>query len=103
MCLKKDPAGAGAVGKYRINPGKVNIGKKPDDNFRTMSQAAVEYGAPVRIGVNWGSLDQALLTRMMDDNSRLPNPKEAREVTLEAIVVSALNSAEAAERHGLPR
>jgi len=102
LLLKKYPACARALAKYRINPGNVNIGKKHDDNFRTMIEAAIEYGKPVRIGVNWGSLDGALLTRMMDENNLLPEPKDAREVTLEAIVVSALESAAAAERHGLP-
>ena len=92
-----------ALAKYRINPGNVNIGKKHDDNFRTMIEAAIEYGKPVRIGVNWGSLDSALLTRMMDENSLLPEPKDAREVTMEAIVVSAIESARSAEQHGLPR
>src|SRR5882757_9722620 len=72
-------------------------------DFRYMIEAAVEYGKPVRIGVNWGSLDAALLTRMMDDNNRLAEPKDARTVTLDAIVASALLSAEAAERHGLPK
>ncbi len=82
LLLKKYPACARALAKYRINPGNVNIGKKHDDNFRTMIEAAIEYGKPVRIGVNWGSLDGALLTRMMDENNRLPEPKDAREVTL---------------------
>src|SRR3954470_18999153 len=103
LLLKKYPDMAKALAKYRINPGNVNIGKKHDDNFRTMIEAAIEYGKPVRIGVNWGSLDGALLTRMMDENSRLPEPKDARTVTLEAIVASALLSAEAAESYGLPR
>jgi (E)-4-hydroxy-3-methylbut-2-enyl-diphosphate synthase len=103
ILLKKYPECARALAKYRINPGNVNIGKKHDDNFRTMIEAAIEYGKPVRIGVNWGSLDQALLTRMMDENSKLAEPKEAREVTLEAIVASALLSAAAAEHYGLPR
>jgi (E)-4-hydroxy-3-methylbut-2-enyl-diphosphate synthase len=103
LLLKKYPACARALAKYRINPGNVNIGKKHDDNFRTMIEAAIEYGKPVRIGVNWGSLDGALLTRMMDENNRLPEPKDARQVTLDAIVASALLSAEAAERYGLPR
>jgi (E)-4-hydroxy-3-methylbut-2-enyl-diphosphate synthase len=102
ILLKKYPECARALSKYRINPGNVNIGKKHDDNFRTMIDAAIEYGRPVRIGVNWGSLDPALLTRMMDENSRLPEPLDARAVTLEAIVVSALESAAAAERYGLP-
>src|SRR6266436_1835666 len=99
LLLQKYPDCARALAKYRINPGNVNIGKKHDDNFRTMIEAAVEYGKPVRIGVNWGSLDGALLTRMMDENNRLPEPKDARTVTLDAIVASALLSAEAAERH----
>jgi (E)-4-hydroxy-3-methylbut-2-enyl-diphosphate synthase len=101
LLLKKYPACARALAKYRINPGNVNIGKKHDDNFRTMIEAAIEYRRPVRIGVNWGSLDSALLTRMMDENSKLPEPKDARDVTIDAIVASALLSAEAAERHGL--
>ena len=80
ILLKKYPDCARALTKYRINPGNVNIGKKHDDNFRVMIEAAIEYGRPVRIGVNWGSLDQALLTRMMDENSRLPEPLDAKEV-----------------------
>jgi (E)-4-hydroxy-3-methylbut-2-enyl-diphosphate synthase len=103
LLLKKYPECARALAKYRINPGNVNIGKKHDDNFRTMIEAAIEYGKPVRIGVNWGSLDGALLTRMMDENNLLPEPKDARTVTLDAIVASALLSAEAAESYGLPR
>jgi (E)-4-hydroxy-3-methylbut-2-enyl-diphosphate synthase len=101
LLLKKYPEMARALAKYRINPGNVNIGKKHDDNFRTMIEAAVEYDRPVRIGVNWGSLDQALLTRMMDENNRLPDPLDAKTVTLRAIVVSAIESGKAAERHGL--
>ena len=103
LLLKKYPDCARALAKYRINPGNVNIGKKHDDNFRVMIEAAIEYDRPVRIGVNWGSLDQALLTRMMDENSRLPEPLDAKEVTMNAIVRSALHSAESAERHGLGR
>src|SRR6266404_5321229 len=103
ILLKKYPDCARALAKYRINPGNVNIGKKHDDNFRVMIEAAVEYDRPVRIGVNWGSLDGALLTRMMDENNKLAEPKDAREVTLDAIVASALQSAAAAERYGLPR
>ena len=103
ILLKKYPECARALAKYRINPGNVNIGKKHDDNFRVMIEAAIEYDRPVRIGVNWGSLDQALLTRMMDENSLLPEPLDAKEVTMNAIVASALHSAEAAERHGLAR
>ncbi len=101
ILLKKYPACARALAKYRINPGNVSIGKKDDDNFRTMIEVAVENQKPVRIGVNWGSLDQQLLTRLMDENSRLPEPKDAREVTMEAMVVSALNSAKLAEKYGL--
>src|SRR5277367_488665 len=99
--LKKYPDCATALAKYRINPGNVSVGRKNDDNFRTMIEVAVENQKPVRIGVNWGSLDQALLTRMMDENSRLDDPKDAREVTMEAMVVSALNSAKLAEKYGL--
>jgi (E)-4-hydroxy-3-methylbut-2-enyl-diphosphate synthase len=100
LLLKKYPEMARALAKYRINPGNVNIGKKHDDNFHVMIDAAIEY---VRIGVNWGSLDQALLTRMMDENSRLPEPLDAKEVTLRAIVASAIGSAKAAEAYGLSR
>jgi (E)-4-hydroxy-3-methylbut-2-enyl-diphosphate synthase len=103
ILLKKYPDMARALAKYRINPGNVNIGKKHDDNFRTMIEAAIEYDRPVRIGVNWGSLDQALLTRMMDANNALPEPLDAKSVTLRAIVVSAIESAKAAERYGLGR
>ena len=101
ILLRKFPDCARALAKYRINPGNVNIGKKHDDNFRTMIEVAVEYQKPVRIGVNWGSLDQALLTRLMDENSQLAEPKDARDVTLEAMVVSAIESACAAEHYGL--
>ena len=103
LLLKKYPDMALALAKYRINPGNVNIGKKHDDNFRTMIEAAIEYDRPVRIGVNWGSLDSALLTRMMDENNLLPEPLDARAVTLRAIVVSAIESAKAAEHYGLGR
>src|SRR6201993_3222531 len=103
ILLTKYPECARALAKYRINPGNVSVGRKNDDNFRTMIEVAVKNQKPVRIGVNWGSLDSALLTRMMDENSKLPEPKDAREVTLDAIVVSAVESARAAERHGLAR
>jgi len=99
--LRKYPECARALAKYRINPGNVSIGRKDDDNFRTMVECAVENQKPVRIGVNWGSLDQALLTRMMDENSRRAEPLDARDVMMEAMVVSALDSAAAAERYGL--
>src|SRR5438034_1861277 len=101
LLLTKYPACARALAKYRINPGNVSIGKKDDENFGMMIKVAVENQKPVRIGVNWGSLDQQLLTRMMDENSRLEEPKDAREVTMEAMVVSALNSAALAEKYGL--
>jgi len=101
ILLKKYPECARALAKYRINPGNSDIGRKTGDNFRTMIEVAVENQKPVRIGVNWGSLDSALLTRMMDENSRLPEPKDARLVTLDAMVASAVQSAQAAERHGL--
>src|SRR5215813_9021639 len=101
LLLTKYPECARALAKYRINPGNVSVGRKDDDNFRTMVEVAVKNKKPVRIGVNWGSLDQQLLTRMMDENSRSANPKDAREVTMEAMVVSALNSAKLAEKYGL--
>src|SRR3954466_11060660 len=101
ILLKKYPECARALAKYRINPGNVNIGKKHDDNFRTMIEVAAEYDRPVRIGVNWGSLDGQLLAEMMDENGRLAEPKDASEVTRDAIVLSAVRSAEAAERFGL--
>src|SRR5215213_3257743 len=96
ILLRKYPDCARALAKYRINPGNVNIGRKTDDNYRTMIEAAIEFDRPVRIGVNWGSLDGALLTRMMDENNQLPEPLDARAVTMNAIVASALLSAEAA-------
>jgi (E)-4-hydroxy-3-methylbut-2-enyl-diphosphate synthase len=101
--LKKYPETAKALAKYRINPGNCSIGRKDDDNFRTMVEVAVEHQKPVRIGVNWGSLDQALLTKMMDENSKAADPLPARDVMMEAMVVSALDNAAAAERYGLRR
>ncbi len=103
LLLRKYPDCAKALSKYRINPGNVSIGRKDDDNFRTMVECAVENQKPVRIGVNWGSLDQALLTRMMDENSKSAEPRDARDVMMEAMVVSALDNAAAAERYGLRR
>ena len=101
LLLTKFPACARALAKYRINPGNVSIGRKNDDNFRAMIEVAVANAKPVRIGVNWGSLDQALLTAMMDENSRQAVPLPARDVMMEAMIKSALSSAEAAERYGL--
>src|SRR3954468_8232043 len=90
LLLKKYPDCARALAKYRINPGNANIGRKTDDNFRTMIEVAIENNKPVRIGVNWGSLDQALLTRLMDENSKLAEPKDARDVMMDAMIVSAI-------------
>lgn len=103
LLLTKYPECARALAKYRINPGNVSVGRKNDDNFRAMIEVAVENQKPVRIGVNWGSLDQALLTRMMDENSKLAEPLDARDVMMEAMCRSALDSAAAAERYGLRR
>jgi (E)-4-hydroxy-3-methylbut-2-enyl-diphosphate synthase len=103
LLLTRYPAAAEALAKYRINPGNCSIGRKDDDNFRTMVEVAVKHQKPVRIGVNWGSLDQALLTKMMDDNNKSANPLDARDVMMEAMVVSALDNAAAAERYGLRR
>jgi (E)-4-hydroxy-3-methylbut-2-enyl-diphosphate synthase len=103
ILLKKYPECARALAKYRINPGNSDIGRKTDDNFRTMIEVAAENNKPVRIGVNWGSLDQMLLTRLMDENSRLDEPLPARDVTMRAMVVSAIESARAAESYGLGR
>ena len=101
ILLKKYPECAKALAKYRINPGNVSIGRKTDDNFRTMIEAAIEYRKPVRIGVNWGSLDSVLLTRTMDENARNPAPLSAEDVMKRAIVASALDSARLAESYGL--
>ena len=101
LLLRQYPDCARALAKYRINPGNVNVGKKHDDNFRTMIETAIEHGKPVRIGVNWGSLDQQLLTQQMDENARRAAPWSAAEVMYETIVLSAIRSAEAAEGYGL--
>ena len=100
--LTEFPDCARALDKYRINPGNVGVGEKHDENFRRMIEVAIEHGKPVRIGVNWGSLDRALLTRLMDENARRAEPLEDREVVLEAMRESALRSAELAERFGQP-
>lgn len=99
--LSKYPDCAQALAKYRINPGNVGRGKKKDEQFATIVELACQYQKPVRIGVNWGSLDQALLVQLMDDNARLPQPRESQEVIREAMVVSALESAKRAEEIGL--
>jgi len=100
--LREHPACAEALAKYRINPGNVGRGSKRDPQFAEMIEIACRHGKPVRIGVNWGSLDQDLLTRLMDENSRRTEPVDANDVMREAIVVSALDSARRAEELGLP-
>jgi (E)-4-hydroxy-3-methylbut-2-enyl-diphosphate synthase len=101
ILLREFPETALALDKYRINPGNVGAGKYHDKNFLTMIEVAKEFGKPVRIGVNWGSLDQQLLTKLMDENAKLSEPKDARDVLIEAMLQSALLSAELAEAHGL--
>ena len=100
--LTEQPACARALAKYRINPGNVGKGAKRDSQFATLIELAIEYGKPVRIGVNWGSLDQALLARMMDENARAAEPADAGAVMREALITSALESAAHAESLGLP-
>ena len=101
--LTKFPSCAEALAKYRINPGNVGFGRKREGQFSTMIEVAIARNKPVRIGVNWGSLDPALVARMMDENGRLRTPKSAAEVTREALIESALQSAQVAEELGLPR
>lgn len=100
--LKDYPDCAKALAKYRINPGNVGFGTKQDTQFSMMIEAALTHNKPVRIGVNWGSLDQALLTRLMDENAAAPDPKDASEIAQEALILSALGSAKRAEELGLP-
>jgi len=100
--LSQHPDCARALAKYRINPGNVGKGAKRDDQFATMIEAAIQYGKPVRIGVNWGSLDPELLARMMDENGRHPAPLDADEVMREAMIASGLESAAQAQKLGLP-
>lgn len=100
LLLTKYPAAAGILAKYRINPGNVG-GKRRDENFRTIIQVALDNGKPVRIGVNWGSLDQDLLTSLMDQNSLVSDQRTAKQVYVEAMIQSALRSAEIAEEMGL--
>ena len=95
------PEAARALDKYRINPGNVGPGRHHDDHFSTIVRVAIDNGKPVRIGVNWGSLDQAILADLMDANARLPQPRDSREVMVEAMVESAMRSAELAEATGL--
>jgi (E)-4-hydroxy-3-methylbut-2-enyl-diphosphate synthase len=100
LLLAKYPRCASTLAKYRINPGNVG-GKRRDENFRTIVQIAIDHDRPVRIGVNWGSLDQDLLTQMMDENAMLTVPADAKQVYIEAMLASALRSAQVAEEVGL--
>jgi (E)-4-hydroxy-3-methylbut-2-enyl-diphosphate synthase len=101
ILLTKYPKGAAALGKYRINPGNVGKGSGREDNFADMIRVANEFGKPVRIGVNWGSLDQDLFTDMMDTNARLSDPKSFKDVVYDAMVLSAVRNAELAQSLGL--
>ncbi len=103
LLLAGYPKCARALAKYRINPGNVGIGAKHDENFRRIIEIAVENDKPVRIGVNWGSLDPALLARLMDENMKIAQPKEPRAVMIDAMIRSALESAQMAEHYGLQR
>src|SRR4029434_3967039 len=97
ILLREYPECARALDKYRINPGNVGMGRQHDDNFRTIIDIANQHGKAVRIGVNWDSLDQTLVTRLMDENARTTSPKDANEVVMDAMVLSALESARLAE------
>jgi (E)-4-hydroxy-3-methylbut-2-enyl-diphosphate synthase len=101
ILLREYPECARALDKYRINPGNVGMGRQHDDNFRSIIEIALENRKPVRIGVNWGSLDQALVTRLMDQNAARPDPRDSRDVIMEAMVVSAIESAEMAQSYGM--
>ena len=96
MLLEKYPECAAALAKYRINPGNVGFGRKKDSQFTTMIEKAIQYNKPVRIGVNWGSLDQVLLAHMMDENAKSAAPMDAERVMQEALIVSAITNAEKA-------
>lgn len=103
LLLAKYPACAQSLDKYRINPGNVGFGDAHDKNFKTMIDLAIRYNKPVRIGVNWGSLDQQVLTTLMNNNAKSPHPKSDKEILIDAMVESALQSAAMAERYGLPK
>jgi (E)-4-hydroxy-3-methylbut-2-enyl-diphosphate synthase len=103
VLLTKYPKGCDALAKFRINPGNVGKGNKHDENFATMIKAAIDHDKPVRIGVNWGSLDQEIFTTMMDENAALPTPKSFKEVVYDAMVKSAMDSAQYAESIGLSK
>ena len=102
LLLTRFPECAEKLHKYRINPGNVGMGRHHDENFKQMIEVALEYHKPIRIGVNWGSLDQKLLVGLMDANALLPEPREAHQVLMDAMVQSALESAQLAEEYGLP-
>jgi len=99
--LKEVPECADALDKYRINPGNVGFGEKHDDNFKAIIEIANDYNKPVRIGVNWGSLDQSVLTKLMDDNTRSRSPKDADDITIDAVVESAVQSVNKAIEYGM--
>ena len=101
--LEAEPACAEALAKYRINPGNVGFGKKKDAQFGAIIEKAIEYGKPVRIGANWGSLDQSMVAMLMDENAQRAQPWDAAHVAREALIRSALDSAALAEKIGLPR
>ncbi|MCR4338230.1 MAG: flavodoxin-dependent (E)-4-hydroxy-3-methylbut-2-enyl-diphosphate synthase [Candidatus Omnitrophica bacterium] len=101
--LSKHKDCAAALAKYRINPGNVGRAERHDENFSAIIKVAIEHNKPVRIGVNWGSLDQELLTNLMDENAKLAEPRDAKEVTYEAMIQSALRSAELAQKLGMKK
>src|SRR5262245_32627044 len=101
ILLREYPACARALDKYRINPGNVGMGRQHDDNFRAIIDVATNHGKAVRIGVNWGSLDQSLVTRLMDENAKTASPKAANDVVMDAMVISAIESAETARSYGM--
>jgi len=101
ILLREYPACARALDKYRINPGNVGMGRQHDDNFRAIIDVANDHGKAVRIGVNWGSLDQSLVTRLMDENAKSASPKDANDVVMDAMVISAIESAEMARSYGM--
>ncbi|GGJ30027.1 flavodoxin-dependent (E)-4-hydroxy-3-methylbut-2-enyl-diphosphate synthase [Deinococcus roseus] len=103
ILLREFPETAELLAKYRINPGNVGVGDRHDENFATMIEVAKDFDKPVRIGVNWGSLDQSVLARMMDENVKLPEPRSGTDVMIDAMIVSALESAHYAEELGLKR
>jgi (E)-4-hydroxy-3-methylbut-2-enyl-diphosphate synthase len=103
LLLSRFPACARVLAKYRINPGNVGVGKKRDEKFRQIIDIAIQNDKPVRIGVNWGSLDPALMARLMDENTRRAEPKDARGVMVQGMIQSALESSRMAEAYGLPR